>query len=180
MSTQKLLKRNGKWRIGAVAVALLLALSLVAGLLLQTPESNLVNAAGALSDADTSHSYSSSLGNSTSTQNDGRIWTDKTVTPARGDEDFLVTYSALATSTSVISQSNAPLDVVFIIDNSSSMVNNGNSALTDTVKAVNQSIAALMEMNPQNRIAVALYGAKADILLPLGHLYIQQQKQYLY
>ena len=38
MSTQKLLKRNGKWRIGAVAVALLLALSLVAGLLLQTPE----------------------------------------------------------------------------------------------------------------------------------------------
>lgn len=169
MSTQKFLKRNGKWRIGAVAVALLLALSLVAGLLLQTPESNLVNAAGALSDADTSQSYSSSLGNGTSTQNDGRIWTDKTVTPARGEEDFLVTYSALATSTSVISQSNAPLDVVFIIDNSSSMVNDHNSALTDTVKAVNESIAALMEMNPQNRIAVTLYGAESDILLPLGH-----------
>lgn len=118
------------------------------------------------------------LGANTSTRYDGRVWVDKSVSTddvtfngvnvtVENDSDFLVTYSALANSTQVEGESNVPVDVVFIIDNSSSMVNN--RYLDDTVSAVNQSIAQLMNANPNNRVAVVLYDSDSVVLLPLGH-----------
>lgn len=138
MNTQTHLKHKGKWRIGAVVLALLLALSLVVGSLLQS-----VNTVSAekVSDSSTRLEYQTALGENQSTQYNGRIWTDKSVsstdveftgdvndgngyTVTLGqDEDFLVTYSALATSTAISGQSQAPLDVVFVIDISGSMSN---------------------------------------------------------
>ena len=122
-----------------------------------------------------------SLGENASTRYAGRVWTDKTVytedavftgdvgsvTVEKGDADFLVSYSALSTSMEISGSAVAPLDVVFVIDDSSSMVNSG--YLDDTVTAVNQSLASLMEMNENNRAAVILYDTDSASLLPLGH-----------
>lgn len=83
-------------------------------------------AAGSASVADTSTttSYSNAFGDSGSTRYTGRIWTDKTVSTSSmvftgsnshtidiGNSDFLVAYSALATSSTVTTET--PVDVSF-------------------------------------------------------------------
>ena len=133
-------------------------------------------------DPDTRGTYSDMLAEENSTRYDGRVWTDKTVMagPVSFDGDagqntiqlsedgeFLVTYSALATSTSITGKASVPVDVVFIIDNSTSMYNS--DSLGDTFDAVNESIHTLMQGNSESRVAVVLYGTEADVLLPLGH-----------
>lgn len=133
-------------------------------------------------DPDTRNTYSDMLAGENSTRYDGRVWTDKTVTAGpvsfTGDAgentiqlsengEFLVTYSALATSTSITGKASVPVDVVFIIDNSTSMYNS--DSLGDTFDAVNESIHTLMQGNSESRVAVVLYGTEADVLLPLGH-----------
>lgn len=84
-------------------------------------------------DALTTTSYLKYLGDSTSTRYTGRIWTDKSVSSGSmtfqgssdpktvdiGASDFLVAYSALATSTTVTTET--PVDVSFILDFSASM-----------------------------------------------------------
>lgn len=70
-----------------------------------------------------------------STQNIGRIWTDKTVsadengitlTPVginmpKGDSDFLVMLSALSSTSNLTTTSDKPLDIVLVLDRSGSM-----------------------------------------------------------
>ena len=139
----------------------------------------------AASDSSTSTDYTWSLGNSTSTLYNGRVWTDKSVstqdvsfagevneTVQKGDSDFLVTYSALATSTLESGKSNVPVDVVFVIDNSNSMntaLNNSQTRLAATIDAVNSSIDTIMNSNPESRVAVVIYGLSPQTILPLGH-----------
>ena len=143
-----------------------------------------------LSDDETRSDYTWSLGNANSTQYNGRVWTDKSVSTedvtfggdagsvtvpiGEGDDasDFLVTYSALATSQQVSGESNVPVDVVFVIDNSNSMDDDlrddeGDwddppSRLEATVDAVNESIATIMGSNPDSRVAVVIYGLGAE------------------
>lgn len=169
-------------------LALVLTVALAVGLVVEAGMPLPVNAAatvpdGRVSDANTTGSYTAAFGDGTSTRYSGRVWTDKTVYTGdaefngtmdgrpqtfrvTNDSDFLVAYSALATSTSVSGKMKAPVDVVLVIDNSGSMVNNG--YLDDTVKAVNNSIKTLMEMNEHNRVAVVLYDTDVATLLPLG------------
>ena len=151
-------------------------------------------------DGDTRGTYTNVLGDNSSTRYDGRVWTDKTVSTEdvsfdgidetiQNDSDFLVTYSALATSTQVSGESQVPVDVVFVIDNSNSMdsaVEEGSwwgpdpdSRLEATVDAVNASIAQIMESNPESRVAVVLYGMEAEVLLPLGHYEPMQNGDYI-
>lgn len=161
-------------RIAASVLAVLVVFVMVFGLLAQS-----VSADEKISDADTSGSYSTDLGDNTSTRYAGRVWTDKTVYKGNAtftgeigsetienDSDFLVAYSALATTVKVTGKSNVPVDVVFVIDNSGSM---SGDALDETVSAVNQSIDTLMDANEDNRVAVVLYDTDAATLLPLGH-----------
>ncbi len=136
-----------------------------------------------VADTDTSDTYLDEgfLGHPYSTEFAGRIWTDKSVnTLDSGNGDFQVTYSALATAKSVTGQTMSPLDVVFIIDISGSMVNN-NSGMTDpdtnqrysrmkfTVDAVNAAIQDIMDMNEHTRVAVVAFSDSAQVLLPLDH-----------
>lgn len=97
--------------------------------------------------------------------------TDITV---QNDSDFLVTYSALATSSVV--QGGAPVDVVFVLDLSASMcwgvgsnlvTNKDDSRIKAMVDALNTNIAALAESNQENRIGVAVFNASASVLMPL-------------
>ena len=152
-----------------------------------------VSAAGKTSDGNTTGSYAQNLGDNSSTRYAGRVWTDKTVytedatfpgdvgnVTVKNDSDFLVAYSALATSESVTGKSQVPVDVVFVIDNSGSMdyeygLGFSTTSLEQTVGAVNQSIETIMESNPNSRVAVVAYdGAQgntpaAQVLLPLDH-----------
>ena len=70
-----------------------------------------------------------------STQNIGRIWTDKTVaagdvelsggasmTVSKGDSDFVVGLSALSSMSSITNETPKPLDIVLVLDTSSSML----------------------------------------------------------
>ena len=138
------------------------------------------------SDGNTTTTYTNSLGDNASTQYAGRVWTDKTVydgnatftedvgeVTIKNDSDFLVAYSALASSQSISGQTQVPVDVVFVIDLSGSMSNassgmdNGKSRIANTVDAVNNSIDELMAMNPYIRVGVVGYSSTATTLLPL-------------
>lgn len=152
-------------------------------------------------DTDTHNSYQDVLGNNT-TRYDGRVWTDKTVTstdmkftrPADGkpdggkeetveigDSDFLVTYSAMATST--VEEQTTPVDVVFVLDFSASMnwgvdsqevtETSSNEAakkasrLYSMVNALNTAVGRLVEANEDNRIGVAVFNGTAYEMMPL-------------
>lgn len=178
--------------VGAGVLAVLLAVSLAVGLI----PSDLTLAADKTADLDTSTKYTESLGDNASTEYAGRIWTDKSVyeesatfnlfteegeeqksttitVDADNGEDFLVAYSALATSKAVQGETKAPIDVVFVIDISGSMSNadsgmdNGNSRIYNTVQAVNSSIDKLMAMNEYTRVSVVAFSESAEVLLPL-------------
>ncbi|MBE6733529.1 MAG: VWA domain-containing protein [Ruminococcaceae bacterium] len=145
-----------------------------------------------ISDLDTALRYSESLGDNASTEYAGRIWTDKSVytddvtfatygggsstiklNENQNGEDFLIAYSALATSESVSGSTQAPVDVVLIIDISGSMSNNnsnmdnGKSRIYNTVQATNNAIDELMALNPYTRVAVVAFSSNAQVLLPL-------------
>ena len=149
-------------------------------------------------DADTRNSYLDVLGNNT-TRYDGRVWTDKTVTSTDmnftrkdggkgetveiGDSDFLVTYSAMATST--VEEQTTPVDVVFVLDFSASMnwgvdsqevtetssdeAAKKASRLYSMVNALNKAVGRLVEANEDNRIGVAVFNGTACEMMPLTY-----------
>ena len=152
---------------------------------------------GHTADDDTRGTYTTYLNDKTSgeltTEFSGRVWADKTVTTdnqtfrgdvgiitVQNDSDFLVTYSALATTQSITGEAQSPVDVVFVVDFSGSMISNGmdnrQSRLANLLDALNSSIKTLMEANEYNRVAVVCYSGKPDesvsaskVLLPLNH-----------
>ena len=109
-------KATRSWSLPAIILAFVLAAALVAQVLTQAAVSNRALAAETtpIADANTTNGYRDSLGDGSSTRYAGRVWTDKTVytedatfqnddgsqnyTIPKGDSDFLVAYSALATS----------------------------------------------------------------------------------
>lgn len=173
--------RNNAGKVGAVLTALLAVILAVS---LAMPAGTAF-AAEKSSDGNTTGSYKENLGDNSSTRYAGRVWTDKTVytedatftgdvgnVTVKNDSDFLVAYSALATTQNITGKSSVPVDVVFVIDNSNSMdaeLNNQQTRLEATVAAVNTSIAAVMDSHPDSRVAVVVYGSSAHTLLPLGH-----------
>ena len=175
--------RNNAGKVGAVLTALLAVILAVS---LAMPAGTAF-AADKTSDGNTTGSYIENLGDNSSTRYAGRVWTDKTVytedatftgdagnVTVQNDSDFLVAYSALATTQNITGKSSVPVDVVFVIDNSNSMdesVGGGSnqSRLEATVEAVNASIATIMDSHPDSRVAVVLYGSSAHTLMPLGH-----------
>lgn len=166
----------------AVAIAVVLCVTMI-------PQ----DALAATVDLDTSKKYSESLGDNESTEYAGRIWTDKSVYSDDAtfdlfgggtttieinpngvdDEDFLVAFSALATSQQISGKTQAPIDVVFVVDLSGSMSNsdsnmdNNKSRISNTIDAVNDSIDALMALNEYTRVGVVGFSNTYTELLPL-------------
>lgn len=92
------------------------------------------------------------------------------------------------TSTST-TQIEVPLDVVFIVDTSSSMIDGGSTRATNTVSAVNSAMASILSYNNNNRVAVVgfsesgyyegtINSASASVLLRLGR-YTATNNEYL-
>ena len=156
---------------------------------------------GRTADDDTRGTYENYLNDGTSgnltTEFSGRVWADKTVTTTdqkfsgdvsdgrdpitvTNDSDFLVTYSALATTQSITGEAQSPVDVVFVIDLSGSMISesmNGQNRLSHTIDALNASIQSLMEANEYNRVGVVGYNNTSVTFLNLGR-YTANNNQY--
>ena len=104
--------------------------------------------------------------------------TSQAFTP--GDNGFIVTVSQTAQMMGMVSESQVPLDVVFILDTSGSMNRYGVNRSASMVTAANSAIRTLLEANEHNRIAVVAFsdndsgygtseGAAANVLSSLAH-----------
>lgn len=173
--------------------AAVLAISLVVGNINMTafaaePTYNKV------ADTSTAMNYENMLGtDADGNRYAGRIWADKSVytdesvtldgNTITNDSDFLIAYSALGSTTSVsrtiTTQQQAPLDVVVVLDNSTSM---GTTSYTEgtgfnrrnvsRLEIVTEAANGLLEdivKDSKNRMAVVTYDNEARTLFPLNH-----------
>ena len=147
--------------------------------------------------ADPDTSFASGRFNDTSIEN-GRVWADKTVftgsapvhsildTPIKtynvNDDEFMVAISALSQSFNIQTVV-APIDVVFVIDVSSSMAAQPSGASTPStcnndscaskgylmIQSLNMAMNTLMGANPNNRASVVTFSHEIQEILPLAH-----------
>ncbi len=120
-----------------------------------------------------------------STENAGRIWTDKSVFTSADvfdneyiklsdPDNFLVALSAIASNKSIVGYSNLPSDTMLVLDVSNSMSSDNLRAM---VQATNDAMRKLYELNNHNRVGIILYSGtawggsypktSARVLLPL-------------
>ena len=172
---------------GLLAVILAVVLVLPAAAFAMLPEANARSSTGMdgptmtgkVVDPDTSNYWKfwagGYNGKEVTTQNVGRIWTDKTVKAVEnGESDFLTTLSAIS-STSDTTVSGKPLDIVMVLDASGSMEynmsENDRTKRIDALKtAANGFIDTIAEQNAkisdkskQHRVAIVKFaGSRAD------------------
>lgn len=125
----------GKYTRGLLAVILAVVLVLPAAAFAMLPEANARSStgmdgptvSGTVVDPDTSGRWeiwaAGHGGNKVTTQNVGRIWTDKTVkaTEENEESDFLTTLSAISSTSNSTVTVTTPLDIVMVLDASGSM-----------------------------------------------------------
>ena len=169
---------------GLLAVILAVVLVLPAAAFAMLPEANARSSTGMdgptmtgkVVDPDTSNYWKfwagGYNGKEVTTQNVGRIWTDKTVKAVEsGDSDFLTTLSAIS-STSDTTISGKPLDIVMVLDASGSMddpmgtgdntkridaLKTAANTFIDAIAAQNQSIT---DASKQHRVAIVKFAGK--------------------
>ena len=140
---------------------------------------------GHVADVDTTDTFEDALGLFTSSRYAGRIWSDKSVftggvtvngTNIANDSDFLHVFSALGSSLMTSRANQIPLDVVFILDTSYSMVSEGavyggkanNNRLAMAAKALNEAVALVMDANPENRVGLVEFNSDSYEVMSLG------------
>lgn len=173
-----------KYTRGLLAVILAVVLVLPAAAFAMLPEANARSSTGMdgptvsnkIVDPDTSNNWKFWAGGydgkEVTTQNVGRIWTDKTVKETAADEksDFLTTLSAIS-STSDTTVSGKPLDIVLVLDASGSMddpMGGGDStkrivALKNAAKSFIDTIATQnekMDAGKQHQVAIVKFAGK--------------------
>ena len=174
----------GKYTRGLLAVILAVVLVLPAAAFAMLPEANARSSTGMdgptvidkIVDPDTSNNWKFWAGGydgkEVTTQNVGRIWTDKTVKKVEsGDSDFLTTLSAIS-STSDTTVSGKPLDIVMVLDASGSMddpmgggdstkrivaLKNAANSFIGTIAKQNEKIE---DENKQHQVAIVKFAGK--------------------
>lgn len=187
--------------IAAIAVAVaLIAVTVVSF-------ANVARAAGVVGttvvDPDTTNVWTNYTrpGGQPSTQNVGRIWTDKSVFDGdysftndndaglngkkveKGDSDFLVSLSALSSTSNLkeMVKTSQPLDIVLVLDTSGSM---SGSKMTNLKNAANSFIDATAENNrgleqdQQTRLAIVRFASGASTERQLNYVTDQNAQQY--
>ena len=179
----------GKYTRGLLAVMLAVVLVLPAAAFAMLPEANARSStgmdgptvSGTVVDPDTSGRWekwaAGHSGNKVTTQNVGRIWTDKTVKATGKDEasDFLTTLSAMSSTSNSTVTVTTPLDIVMVLDASGSMddhmgggdktkridaLKNAANSFIDTIAKQNESIEGV---DKQHRVAIVKFaGNKTD------------------
>ena len=170
-----------KYTRGLLAVILAVVLVLPAAAFAMLPEANARSSTGMdgptkIVDHDTSNRWKFWAGGydgkEVTTQNVGRIWTDKTVKAVEnGDSDFLTTLSAIS-STSDTTVSGKPLDIVLVLDASGSMndpmgdggsiqrivaLKNAANSFIGTIAKQNEKIK---DENKQHQVAIVKFAGK--------------------
>ena len=175
-----------KYTRGLLAVILAVVLVLPAAAFAMLPEANARSSTGmdgpamtgkTVVDLDTSNYWKFWAGGydgkEVTTQNVGRIWTDKTVkeTAANEESDFLTTLSAIS-STSDTTVSGKPLDIVLVLDASGSMndpmgagdspqrivaLKNAANSFIGTIAKQNEKIK---DENKQHQVAIVKFAGK--------------------
>lgn len=152
-----------KYTRGLLAVILAVVLVLPAAAFAMLPEANARSSTGmdgpamtgkTVVDPDTGNYWKfwagGHDGKEVTTQNVGRIWTDKTVKAVKdGESDFLTTLSAIS-STSDTTISGKPLDIVMVLDASGSMkydMDGAENRMTALKSAANSFISAIDTQN---------------------------------
>ena len=172
---------------GLLAVILAVVLVLPAAAFAMLPEANARSSTGMdgpeatkVVDHDTSNHWKFWAGgydgSKVTTQNVGRIWTDKTVQAIDdGKSDFLTTLSAMSSTSDTTSLVSKPLDIVMVLDASGSMddpmgggdstkridaLKNAANHFIDTIAEQNKSIE---DASKQHQVAIVKFaGKKAD------------------
>lgn len=133
-----------------------------------------------IADASTMGDWSGVVENTT--QNIGRIWTDKTVstndigisgamsaTVSKGDSDFITALSVLSSTSNIASTSTTPLDIVLVLDASGSMdddmtggkridaLKNAANAFIDEIATQNASIS---DATKQHRVSIVKFAGE--------------------
>lgn len=176
----------GKYTRGLLAVILAVVLVLPAAAFAMLPEANARSStgmdgptvSGTVVDPDTSGRWeiwaAGHNGNKVTTQNVGRIWTDKTVKKAGENEasDFVTTLSAMSSTSNSTVTVTTPLDIVMVLDASGSMddhmgggdspkridaLKNAANSFIDTIAKQNEGIEGV---NRQHRVAIVKFAGK--------------------
>ena len=133
-----------------------------------------------IADASTMGDWSGVVENTT--QNIGRIWTDKTVstndigisgamsaTVSKGDSDFITALSVLSSTSNIASTSTTPLDIVLVLDASGSMdddmtggkridaLKNAANAFIDEIATQNASIS---DATKQHQVSIVKFAGE--------------------
>ena len=173
-----------KYTRGLLAVILAVVLVLPAAAFAMLPEANARSSTGMdgpaatrIADYDTSNHWKFWAGgydgSKVTTQNVGRIWTDKTVQAIKdGESDFSTTLSAMSSTSDTTSLVSKPLDIVMVLDASGSMddpMGGGDSTKRiDALKsAANNFIDTIAEQNKsikdadkQHKVAIVKFAGK--------------------
>ncbi len=186
-------KRSLLERIGSLAMAVVMVLSLLPVQAMADDSAGVpVGDVTTVADPDTVSRPVDVYGDDT--ENAGKVTVGKSVSDSAvtlgygntsqtfmpGEDNFIVTISQTAQVMGLASESNVPLDVVFVLDTSGSMNRNGVNRAASMVNAANDAIKTLMEANEHNRIAVVAFsannqgggtskGAAANVLSSLAH-----------
>ena len=176
-----------KYTRGLLAVMLAVVLVLPAAAFAMLPEANARSSTGmdgptmsgkVVVDPDTSGRWeiwaAGHNGNKVTTQNIGRIWTDKTVeaTEENEESDFLTTLSAMSSTSNSTVTVTTPLDIVMVLDASGSMddpmgggdrtkridaLKNAANSFIDTIAKQNESIEGV---DRQHRVAIVKFAGE--------------------
>lgn len=178
----------GKYTRGLLAVMLAVVLVLPAAAFAMLPEANARSSTGMdgptmtekVVDPDTSGRWeiwaAGHGGNKVTTQNVGRIWTDKTVkaTGENEESDFLTTLSAMSSTSNSTVTVTTPLDIVMVLDASGSMddpmgggdptkpkridaLESAASSFIDTIAKQNEGIEGV---DRQHKVAIVKFAGK--------------------
>lgn len=179
----------GKYTRGLLAVVLAVVLVLPAAAFAMLPEANARSSTGmdgptvngTVVDPDTSGRWeiwaAGHGGNKVTTQNVGRIWTDKTVkaTGENEESDFLTTLSAMSSTSNSTVTVTTPLDIVMVLDASGSMddpmggrdstkrIDALKSAANSFINTIAKQNEAVEGVDRQHRVAIVKFaGDKTD------------------
>lgn len=178
-----------KYTRGLLAVILAVVLVLPAAAFAMLPEANARSSTGMdgpimtgkVVDPDTSGRWeiwaAGHGGNKVTTQNVGRIWTDKTVeaTEENEESDFLTTLSAMSSTSNSTVTVTTPLDIVMVLDASGSMddpmgggdstkrIDALKSAANSFINTIAKQNEAIEGVDRQHRVAIVKFaGDKTD------------------
>lgn len=179
-----------KYTRGLLAVILVVVLVLPAAAFAMLPEANARSSTGmdgptvsgpTVVDPDTSGRWekwaAGHSGNKVTTQNVGRIWTDKTVeaTGENEESDFLTTLSAMSSTSNSTVTVTTPLDIVMVLDASGSMddpmgggdrtkrIDALKSAANSFINTIAKQNEAIEGVDRQHRVAIVKFaGDKTD------------------